>query len=179
MFAGKVHTTEMSAKEFKNGNDVKSTKKCLISACTAGKKKSTGSAQKSLLEAFDSSEDEEAQGQQQYSSTEESDDSSSDDSPSHDSSDSSSEESESSGGEETAKTKSSNVPASNDMNKIGSEEATEDLQLPLESLRTAKRGKKRTGEKAAEDFQPLPNEQPPNDVVEIEEVQPKKHKKNK
>ena len=135
---------------------------------------------KSLLEAFDfSSEDEEAQGQQQYSSTEESDDSSSDDSPSHDSSDSSSEESESSGGEETAKTKSSNVPASNDMNKIGSEEATEDLQLPLESLRTAKRGKKRTGEKAAEDFQPLPNEQPPNDVVEIEEVQPKKHKHKK
>ena len=123
MFAGKVHTTEMSAKEFKNGNDVKSMKKCLISACTAGKKKSTGSAQKSLLEAFDSSEDEEAQGQQQSCSTEESDDSSSDDSPSHDSSDSSSEESESSGGEETAKTKSSNVPASKDMNKIGSEEA--------------------------------------------------------
>ena len=90
MFVEKVHATEVSDQEFKNVGDIKSMKKFLISACTAGKKKLTGNAKKSLLEAFDSSsEEEEAKGEQQSSSTEECDESSSEDS-----SDSSSEESE-------------------------------------------------------------------------------------
>ena len=89
MFVEKVHATEVSDKEFKNVGDIKSMKKFLISACTAGKKRPTGNAKKSLLEAFDSSEEEEAKGEQQSSSTEECDESSSEDS-----SDSSSEESE-------------------------------------------------------------------------------------
>ena len=170
MFAEKVHATEVPDKEFKNGGDIKAMQKFLISACTAGKKKTTGSATKSLLEAFDSSsEEEEAKGEQQCDEC--------DESSSEDSSDSSSEESENAAEEESEKS-CNDAASSKHIEKIQSEEATEEPQLPLRSVRSGKRGKKRRGEEAAEDFQPLPNEEPANDdVVEVEEVQPPKKKK--
>ena len=174
MFVEKVHATEVSDQEFKNVGDIKSMKKFLISACTAGKKRPTGNAKKSLLEAFDSSsEEEEAKGEQQSSSTEECDESSSEDS-----SDSSSEESENAAEEETEKV-AMLLLLLNTSTKYKVRKLQRNFSF-LCNLFVA--GKKRRGEEAAEDFQPL---QMSNLQImtwwKLTKCSPpkKKHKKNK